>query len=59
MPQEQIFLEMGYTVQQARQFAAEAEARRVAVMDMGKIIALNSPEELIGEHFAETAVEFY
>jgi ABC-2 type transport system ATP-binding protein len=37
---------------------AEMLCDRVAVVDAGKIIAMDTPGNLIGQHFAETAVEF-
>jgi ABC-2 type transport system ATP-binding protein len=37
---------------------AEQLCDRVAVMDHGRIIALDTPEALINEHFEETAIEF-
>jgi len=37
---------------------AERLCDRVAVVDRGKIIALDSPHALIDEHFHEKAVEF-
>ena len=37
---------------------AEVLCDRVAVVDAGKIIALDSPRGLIAQHFAETALEF-
>jgi ABC-2 type transport system ATP-binding protein len=37
---------------------AQTLCDRVAVVDAGKIIALNSPDGLINEHFKETAIEF-
>ena len=37
---------------------AEQLCDRVAVMDYGQIIALDTPEALINQHFQETAIEF-
>jgi len=37
---------------------AERLCDRVAVMDHGRIIALDTPEALINQHFQETAIEF-
>jgi len=37
---------------------AEQLCDRVAVMDHGRIIALDTPEALINQHFQETAIEF-
>lgn len=37
---------------------AEQLCDRVAVMDHGRIIALDTPEALINRHFQETAIEF-
>jgi ABC-2 type transport system ATP-binding protein len=37
---------------------AEQLCDRVAVMDHGQIIALDTPAALIHQHFAETAIEF-
>ena len=37
---------------------AQTLCDRVAVMDAGKIIAMDSPDALIRRHFAETALEF-
>jgi ABC-2 type transport system ATP-binding protein len=37
---------------------AEQLCDRVAVMDHGRIIALDTPEALIQQHFRETAIEF-
>lgn len=50
----------GTTVLLTTHYMEEAETLcdRVAVMDAGQIIALNSPDRLIREHFEETAVEF-
>jgi len=50
----------GATVFLTTHYMEEAEALcdRVAVVDVGKIIALDSPNRLIGEHFSESAVEF-
>ena len=50
----------GKTVLLTTHYMEEAQALcgRVAVMDGGKIIALDSPQELIATHFETTAVEF-
>ena len=50
----------GKTVLLTTHYMEEAEklCDRVAVMDYGKIIALDTPEALIGQHFQETAIEF-
>jgi len=50
----------GATVFLTTHYMEEAQTLcdRVAVMDMGKIIALDTPSALIGEHFQETVVEF-
>jgi ABC-2 type transport system ATP-binding protein len=37
---------------------AERLCDRVAIIDYGKIIALGTPEHLIGEHFKEKAIQF-
>ncbi|MGB7538531.1 MAG: ABC transporter ATP-binding protein [Anaerolineales bacterium] len=37
---------------------AEALCQRVAVVDRGRIIAIDSPQELIRQSFRETAIEF-
>jgi ABC-2 type transport system ATP-binding protein len=37
---------------------AEQLCDRVAVMDHGRIIAMDTPEALINRHFQETAIEF-
>jgi len=37
---------------------AEQLCDRVAVMDQGRIIALDTPQALINQHFRETAIEF-
>jgi ABC-2 type transport system ATP-binding protein len=37
---------------------AEQLCDRVAVIDQGRIIALDTPEALIKQHFEETAIEF-
>jgi len=37
---------------------AEQLCDRVAVMDHGRVIALDTPQALIDQHFAETAIEF-
>ncbi|HLF26033.1 MAG TPA: ABC transporter ATP-binding protein [Anaerolineae bacterium] len=50
----------GKTVLLTTHYMEEAETLcdRVAVIDHGKIIALDTPEALIRHHFKETAVEF-
>ena len=50
----------GATVFMTTHYMEEAQTLcdRVAVVDAGKIIALNSPDGLIGEYFKETAIEF-
>ncbi|MFQ5407920.1 MAG: ABC transporter ATP-binding protein [Anaerolineales bacterium] len=50
----------GATVFLTTHYMEEAEALcdRVAVMDQGHIIALDTPEGLVAEHFKETAIEF-
>jgi len=50
----------GATVFLTTHYMEEAQTLcdRVAVVDAGKIIALDSPKNLINEHFQETAVEF-
>jgi ABC-2 type transport system ATP-binding protein len=50
----------GKTVMMTTHYMEEAEALcdRVAVVDRGQIIALNTPDRLIAEHYAETAIEF-
>ncbi|HML22678.1 MAG TPA: ABC transporter ATP-binding protein [Aggregatilinea sp.] len=50
----------GKTVMMTTHYMEEAQALcdRVAVMDSGTIIALNSPQGLIAEHFETTAIEF-
>lgn len=52
--------ETGATVFLTTHYMEEAHALcdRVAVVDAGQIIALNSPDGLIKEHFQETAIEF-
>jgi hypothetical protein len=45
VPEEQIFIEMGYTQDQARRFAAEWEARRLAERAMGLDVAGNMEVE--------------
>ncbi len=52
--------ETGATVFLTTHYMEEAHAlcNRVAVIDAGQIIALNSPVDLIKEHFQETAIEF-
>jgi ABC-2 type transport system ATP-binding protein len=50
----------GATVFMTTHYMEEAQTLcdRVAVVDAGKIIALNSPDALINEYFKETAIEF-
>ena len=50
----------GTTVFLTTHYMEEAErlCDRVAVIDSGKIIALDSPSELIDQHFEESAIEF-
>jgi ABC-2 type transport system ATP-binding protein len=50
----------GKTVFLTTHYMDEAErlCDRVAVLDHGRIIALDTPRELINQHFAERAVEF-
>jgi ABC-2 type transport system ATP-binding protein len=50
----------GKTILLTTHYMEEAEALcdRVAVVDHGQIIALDSPEQLIRQHFKETAIEF-
>ncbi|MBN2305843.1 MAG: AAA family ATPase, partial [Anaerolineae bacterium] len=50
----------GKTVMLTTHYMEEAQALcdRVAVMDAGKIIALDSPHDLIEQHFETTAIEF-
>jgi ABC-2 type transport system ATP-binding protein len=50
----------GATVFLTTHYMEEAQTLcdRVAVMDMGKIIAQDTPSALIGQHFQETVVEF-
>jgi ABC-2 type transport system ATP-binding protein len=50
----------GKTVLLTTHYMEEAEqlCDRVAVMDHGRIIALDTPEALINQHFRETAIEF-
>ena len=50
----------GATVFLTTHYMEEAEALcdRVAVMDAGKIIGLDSPRDLVNRHFQESAVEF-
>jgi ABC-2 type transport system ATP-binding protein len=52
--------EKGKTVFMTTHYMDEAErlCDRVAVIDHGKIIALDSPQELIRQHFREKAIEF-
>jgi ABC-2 type transport system ATP-binding protein len=50
----------GKTVLLTTHYMEEAEqlCDRVAVIDQGRIIALDTPEALIKQHFEETAIEF-
>ena len=50
----------GTTVFLTTHYMEEAQrlCDRVAVIDQGKIIALDSPDELINTHFEESAIEF-
>jgi len=50
----------GATVFMTTHYMEEAQilCDRVAVVDAGKIIALNTPDGLINEYFKETAIEF-
>jgi ABC-2 type transport system ATP-binding protein len=50
----------GKTIFLTTHYMEEAEklCDRVAIMDHGKIIALDSPEHMIEEHFKETAIQF-
>jgi ABC-2 type transport system ATP-binding protein len=50
----------GATVFMTTHYMEEAQTLcdRVAVVDMGKIIALDTPNALINEHFKETVIEF-
>jgi ABC-2 type transport system ATP-binding protein len=50
----------GKTVMLTTHYMEEAQTLcdRVAVMDNGKIIALDSPQALIAQHFETTAIEF-
>ncbi len=50
----------GKTIFLTTHYMEEAErlCRRVAIVDMGKIIAMGSPHELIRAYFKESAVEF-
>jgi ABC-2 type transport system ATP-binding protein len=50
----------GKTVLLTTHYMEEAEqlCDRVAVIDHGRIIALDTPEALINQHFQETAIEF-
>jgi ABC-2 type transport system ATP-binding protein len=50
----------GKTIMLTTHYMEEAQTLcdRVAVMDNGKIIALDSPHDLIAQHFETTAVEF-
>ncbi len=50
----------GATVFLTTHYMEEAQTLcdRVAVMDMGRIIALDSPDDLIAQNFSETAIEF-
>ena len=56
----QALQQRGKTILLTTHYMEEAEALcdRVAIVDHGKIIALDTPDNLIAEHFAETAVEF-
>ncbi|NPV08477.1 MAG: ABC transporter ATP-binding protein [Anaerolineae bacterium] len=49
----------GRTVLLTTHYMEEAEelCDRVAIMDRGRIIELDTPRELIGQHFQETAIE--
>jgi ABC-2 type transport system ATP-binding protein len=51
----------GKTIFMTTHYMDEAEklCDRVAVVDQGKIIALDSPQELIRQHFKERAIEFH
>jgi len=50
----------GLTILLTTHYMEEAEqlCDRVAVMDHGRIIAMDTPEALINQHFQETAIEF-
>src|SRR6185436_15445022 len=50
----------GVTVFLTTHYMEEAETLcdRVAVMDAGHVIALDTPQALIGQHFKESAIEF-
>jgi ABC-2 type transport system ATP-binding protein len=50
----------GVTVFLTTHYMEEAETLcdRVAVMDAGRVIALDTPQALIGQHFKESAIEF-
>jgi ABC-2 type transport system ATP-binding protein len=50
----------GKTVMLTTHYMEEAQTLcdRVAVMDAGKIIAMDSPHDLIAQHFETTAIEF-
>jgi ABC-2 type transport system ATP-binding protein len=52
--------ERGKTIMLTTHYMEEAQTLcdRVAVMDSGRIIALDSPQDLINQHFETTAVEF-
>ena len=52
--------ERGKTIMLTTHYMEEAQALcdRVAVMDGGQIIALDSPHDLIAQHFETTAIEF-
>jgi ABC-2 type transport system ATP-binding protein len=52
--------EAGKAVLLTTHYMEEAEqlCDRVAVMDHGRVIALDTPQALIDEHFEETAIEF-
>jgi len=54
------FRKAGKTIFLTTHYMEEAErlCDRVAIMDHGKIIALGSPEHMIGEHFKESAIQF-
>ena len=52
--------DVGTTVFLTTHYMEEAQrlCDRVAVIDYGRIIALNTPDELISTHFEESAIEF-
>ena len=54
------FRKRGKTIFLTTHYMEEAErlCDRVAIMDSGKIITLDSPEHMIEEHFNETAIQF-